>query len=65
MRELTHRARLTSESRYQVGARKISRVKDLDSHVPVHVRLLGPIDGTHPALAYLLDDAELAGNLFA
>jgi hypothetical protein len=40
-------------------------VEDLDRHVPVHIGLLCAIDRTHPALPYLLDDAELTGNLFA
>ena len=65
MRELTHRTRLPSESRYEVATRKISRVEDLDGDKPVHVRLLGAIDGAHPAFPYLLHNAELASDLFA
>jgi len=38
-------------------------MENLDGDVPIHVRLLGTIDRAHPALPYLLDDAELAGDL--
>ena len=65
MRELAHRTSLPSESRYQITAREVPRVEDLDRHVAIHVRLFGLVDGAHSAFADLLDDAELSGHFFA
>src|SRR5690606_6948814 len=62
--QVAHRAGLSTEARHEILAVLQLRMEDLHRHHAIHVRLLRLVDGSHPAGADLLDDAELAFENF-